>query len=56
MLDTTVNGLLGDKPDKERVDRFGQTDPCMKVGGPITKPTEPVDLFMLMVMFTMVNG
>jgi hypothetical protein len=28
----------------------------MKVGGEITKPTVRVDLFMLMVMYTMVTG
>lgn len=56
MLDTMVNGLLDDRPDKVKEDRSGQMDPCMKVGGLITKPTVLVDLFMLMVMFTMVNG
>jgi len=56
MQDTTVNGLLEPRSDKERVDKSGQTAQCMRVGGWITKPTVLADLSTLMVMFKMVNG
>jgi len=56
MLDMMVNGSLEVRLDKERVSKFGQMVQCMKVGGKTIKPTELVDLFMLMVMFMMGNG
>jgi len=56
MLDTMVNGLWEAKLDKVEEDKSGQMVQCMKVGGKIIKLMEPVDLFMLMVMFMMDSG
>ena len=54
--DTTVNGWLVKILELEKVNRFGQMVPCMKVGGEITRPTVKVDLFTPMVTYMMETG
>jgi hypothetical protein len=56
MPDMRVNGVSIKRFVKEKEDKFGQMDPCMKDGGWIIKPMEKEDLFMPMVMYMMVNG
>ena len=56
MQDMTENGLKAKILELEKENKFGQTVPCTKVGGKITKPTEWVDLSMQMVMFMMEIG
>jgi hypothetical protein len=50
------NGLLAKILDKEKEDKSGLMDQCMKVGGKTIKLMAEEDLSMLMEMFMMVNG
>ena len=50
------NGLLAEILDKEKEDKSGLMDQCMKVGGRTIKLMAEEDLYMLMEMYTMVNG
>ena len=56
MLGMMENGSLEKILGKVKVDKFGQTAPCMKVGGKIIKLMAKVGLSMLMVMFMTVSG
>ena len=50
------NGSLERMSGKEKEDKSGQMDLCMRAGGKIIKPMAREDLSMLMVMFMMGNG
>lgn len=56
MPSTMASGFKVETSDKEKVVKFGQTVPCMKDGGVITKQMEKEDSFTPMVTSMMVNG
>ena len=56
MRDMRENGFKAKILGKEKVDKSGLMDQCMKVGGETIKLMVEEDLSMLMEMFTMVNG
>ena len=51
-LNMRVNGSEVKLFAKEKANKFGLTDLCMKAGGNQTKPTAEVDLSMLMETFS----
>ena len=51
-----MSGLEAPRLDRERASRSGQTDPCMKDTGSITRLMEREDLFTLMVMSMTASG
>lgn len=56
MLDMMENGLKDKISELEKENRFGQTVPCTKAGGRITKPTAWEDSSTPMVTFMMEIG